>query len=234
MQCQIVHDSLHTREGWTRAYRLNIGQTMAGYGAVAIGGPWKGTTTVFEFYVAPEHRSQAQTLFEVFAATAAITAFVMQTNDSLLAEMLAPWSAGARCEKVLFHDLRTTTLPANGTIFRRVTTGDAARIFPHHVEPVGDWLLEKAGTIVATGGVLLHYNRPYGDLHMEVAAPSRREGFGSYLVQELKRICRETGSIPCARCRPTNIASFNTLQKAGFSPCAQLSVGQLSPLSPGS
>jgi GNAT superfamily N-acetyltransferase len=127
---------------------------------------------------------------------------------------------GATCEKTVCHDQLTTTLPANGAIFRRATPEDTARIFAHHHEPVGDWLLEKDNTIVATGGILFHYNRPYGDIHMEVAAPSRREDFGSYLVQELKRVCRESGSIPCARCSPTNIASFKTLGRAGFVPCA--------------
>ena len=227
MQCQIVHDSLHAREGWTQSYQLNIGQTAVGYGAIAIGGPWKGTKTVFEFYVAPDHRSLANELFARFSETAAITAFAVQTNDTLLTAMLQPWTAGATCEKIVFHDQRTTTLPASGATLRRAKPADAARIFSHHAEPVGDWLLEIDDSIAATGGILFHYNRPYGDIYMEVAAPFRRRGFGSYLVQELKRICREGGSIPCARCSPANVASHQTLQRAGFIPCAQILVGPL-------
>jgi GNAT superfamily N-acetyltransferase len=217
MQCQIVHDSLHAREGWTESYQLKVGQTIAGYGAILIGGPWKGPKTVFEFYVAPEHRSLAANLFEVLGATAAITAFVVQTNDVLLTQMLRPWSARATCEKIVFSDQRTTSLPGNGASLRRATPDDTARIFPHQVEPVGDWLLEMDGVIVATGGVLYHYNRPYGDIYMEVAAPFRHRGLGSYLVQELKRICREGGNVPCARC-----------QKAGFVPYAQILAGSFS------
>lgn len=228
MQCQIVHDSLHSREGWTKSYQLNIDQVAVGYGTVVIDGPWKGTNTVFEFYVAPEYRPQASDLFEVLGVTAAITGFVVQTNNALLTEMLRPWSAGASCEKIVFHDKLSTSLPANGAILRRVTSGDVARIFPHHAEPVGDWLLEIDNRIAATGGILFHYNRPYGDISMEVAAPFRRHGFGSYLVQELKRVCREGGSVPCARCSPSNIGSHKTLQKAGFAPCAEILTGPLS------
>jgi len=62
---------------------------------------------------------------------------------------------------------------------------------------------------------------------MEVAEPFRRKGFGSYLVQELKRICYERGSIPAARCNPENIASRKTLQKAGFVPYAHMLTGKL-------
>lgn len=54
-------------------------------------------------------------------------------------------------------------------------------------EGVGEWMIESAGEIVATGGILFHYNPPYGDIYMEVAEPHRRLGCGSYLVQEPKR-----------------------------------------------
>ena len=88
--------------------------------------------------------------------------------------------------------------------------------------PIGEWGLELAGEAVATGGLLFHYNRPYGDIYMEVAAPHRRLGFGSYLVQELKRICYEMGSVPAARCDPTNEGSRLALQRAGMFPCARI------------
>src|SRR4029079_6739503 len=100
-------------------------------------------------------------------------------------------------------------------------------IFTHTDEPVGDWAIECDGVIAATGEVLFHYNPPYGDIYMEVAAPSRRRGFGSYLVQELKRICRRTGKIPGARCGVTNEASRGTLERAGMLPCARILRGSL-------
>lgn len=198
MQCQIVHDSLHAREDWTQSYLLKVGSTIVGHGAVAVAGPWRGTKTVFEFYVAPEHRPRAFDLFEVFVATAGVTAFEVQTNDVLLTVMLHVWCPAAMSEKIVFNDKLTTTLPAHGAAFRRATPDDAARIFPHKDEPVGDWVLEVDGTIAATGGILFHYNRPYGDIYMEVAPSFRRRGLGSYLVQELKRVCYEGSIVPCA------------------------------------
>jgi GNAT superfamily N-acetyltransferase len=62
---------------------------------------------------------------------------------------------------------------------------------------------------------------------MEVAEPFRRRGLGSYLVQELKRVCYEAGKRPAARCNPTNEASRSTLQKAGFLPCGRLLTGKV-------
>jgi GNAT superfamily N-acetyltransferase len=80
---------------------------------------------------------------------------------------------------------------------------------------------------VATGGLMFHYNVPYADIYMEVAEPFRQRGFGSYLVQELKRLAYALGSIPSARCSPSNVASRKTLQKAGLVPYAHILNGSI-------
>ena len=48
------------------------------------------------------------------------------------------------------------------------------------------WLLQLGDDIVGTGGILYHYNRPYGDIFMAIGESSRRKGLGAFLVQELK------------------------------------------------
>jgi GNAT superfamily N-acetyltransferase len=89
------------------------------------------------------------------------------------------------------------------------------------------WIVEADGVIAAAGGLLFHYNVPYGDIYMAVAEPLRRRGHGSYLVQELKRVGREMGKVPAARCNVSNPASRATLQKAGMMPCARMLTGVL-------
>jgi GNAT superfamily N-acetyltransferase len=74
---------------------------------------------------------------------------------------------------------------------------------------------------------MTHYNPPYGDLYMEVDERFRRRGYGSYLIQELKRVSYEAGLVPAARCNVANGASRATLQKAGLLPCARLLSGVL-------
>ena len=81
--------------------------------------------------------------------------------------------------------------------------------------------------MAASGGVLFHYNRPYGDIYLDVEAPFRRRGVGSFLVQELKRACYEGGHVPAARCNTGNVASQRTLQRAGFVPCGHILKGVL-------
>ena len=88
--------------------------------------------------------------------------------------------------------------------------------------------MQVEGMTAGKGGILFHYNRPYGDIYMEVTEPFRQRGLGGFLVQELKRLAYQLGAIPCARCNPTNIASRRTLQKAGFVPYAHILDGVIS------
>jgi GNAT superfamily N-acetyltransferase len=118
-------------------------------------------------------------------------------------------------------------LACTGGLLRPTLPGDAGAIFAHQHEPVGDWLIEVEGTVVATGGAYDHYNPPYSDIFMEVAPAHRGRGYGSYLVQEVKRLCYERGKVPAARCSVANVASRRTLQRAGFLPCARLLVGEV-------
>lgn len=225
MNCQIVHDSWHAR-GFTDSYLLWIDGHNVGHGAVGAA-PGEPREIVKEFFVRPVARSMALPLFRRLVATSGARWVEAQTNDVLLTLMLFDCAQEVTSETVLFEDARTTDLPAPGVVLRRLVDEDRTRVFAHTLEPVGDWVLDQAGTIVATGGLFFHYNRPFGDLYMEVDAPHRRRGLGSYLVQELKRICYEVGSVPAARCHQDNVGSRVALQRAGLLPCARILKGRL-------
>lgn len=226
MDCQIILDSWHGR-GWTDSYVFRLDGRVVGYGLVG-GVRADPKDTITEFYVTPAHRAAALLLFRRLAAVGRAKSIEVQTNDRLLTLMLYDCASNIESQAVLFHDSLTTALVVPNVTFRRFAESDEGRIFPHSVEPVGDWVIEAEGEVAATGGILFHYNVPYGDIFMEVAEPFRRRGYGSYLVQELKRMCYEMGKVPAARCSPSNGASRATLQKAGLLPCARLLTGTIS------
>ncbi|HEU0006272.1 MAG TPA: GNAT family N-acetyltransferase [Terriglobia bacterium] len=225
MNCQIVHDSWHGR-GWTDAYLLRLDGRVVGYGLVG-GVRANPKDVIMEFYVLPIQRGFALPLFRQLAAVSKARRIEAQTNDILLTLMLYDCASKIESDTVLFHDAFTTNLSLSGVTFRRVTASDKESMFPHNVEPEGEWMIELGREVAATGGILFHYNVPYGDIYMEVAELFRRRGYGSYLVQELKRTCYEMGKIPSARCNASNIASRATLLKAGLLPCARLLTGTL-------
>jgi GNAT superfamily N-acetyltransferase len=225
MSCQIIHDSIHDRPGWTNEYLLQVDGLTAGYGSIAVSGPWKDKPTAYEFYLVPQWRSRSFDLFEALLAASGAVGIEVQSNDPLITVMLHTYAQNIESEAILYHDKLTTAHAPAGAVFRRATSEDVARFLPH--QEGADFLIEAEGQIAGTGGVLFHYNRPYGDIYMEIAEPFRRRGIGSYLVQELKRVCYENGNVPAARCNQKNIASRKTLQKAGFVPCGQILSGSV-------
>ncbi len=226
MNCQIIHDSIHRRPGWSLEYVLSANGAPVGYGSVAIGGPWKDEPAIYEFYVLPHARSRSFDIFSALLEACRANKIETQSNDSLLTVMLQTFAQNIVSESILFHDKLTTALAPAGASFRSATSADGLDITTDQLRSHG--VVEVGGTIAAKGGILFHYNRPYGDIYMEVAETFRRRCFGSYLVQELKRVCYELVCVPSARCNPGNIASRKTLQKAGFAPCGHIVTGSIS------
>ena len=220
MNCQIIHDSIHERTGWTREYVLSAGGAGAGYGSVAVAGPWVGQPSVYEFYVTPLFRSHAVELFRTVLEASGAGFIEVQSNDLLSAAMLHACARDVTQCSILFHDNLTTSHAPPGATFRAPSAEEAPDIASEDLRWNG--VVEMDGRVAATGGILFHYNPPYGDIHMEVAKPFRGRGLGAFIVQELKRICYAGGYIPAARCNPANVASHRTLQKAGFAPCGHM------------
>ncbi len=232
MNCQVTKDSISRRPGWTISHLLHANGRGIGYGIRAHAGPWQDKPTVIEFWLEPESRAHAFVAFEAYARASGVRFFEVQSNATLLAVMLFTYGRDVVSEAIVFADAYTTTLPANGATLRR--TNSEAESRAAFVERAGgtEWELMLDGRAIGKGGVLFHYNFPYGDVFMEIDAAHRRRGFGAYFVQELKRVCRELGGIPAARTRPNNLASRLTLQKAGFVPYCHILDGTLPDMAP--
>jgi GNAT superfamily N-acetyltransferase len=103
----------------------------------------------------------------------------------------------------------------------------SSELFAALIDASGATRIDVQGEIVATGGFMLHYNMPFADLYMEVAADRRRRGYGSFLLQEVKKACCRAGRVPAARCGQENAASRATLIKAGLRICGAMLIGRV-------
>jgi GNAT superfamily N-acetyltransferase len=220
---QIRYNACHER-GWTDSYRLAIDDVAIGYGSIK-GQETSGRDTVFEFFVIPSFRKQSSRLFRELLATSGAACVECQSNDALLSSMLYEFSQNINADVMLFEDYAVTQHAIPGAVFRPVRDED--QVFEHKVEPRGDYVIEQAGEVVATGGFMLHYNRPFADLYMEVREDCRRRGLGSFLLQELKKECYVAGRVPAARCDIRTTASRATLINAGLRKCGFMLTGKI-------
>jgi GNAT superfamily N-acetyltransferase len=183
---------------------------------------------LYEFFLLPQHRRRVFDAFIALSKSSGVTAIETQSNAGLLTVMLHTFAPTVASEAILFHDRLTTAHAPPDAVFRRATPEDADQVAQQKLEPDARWVVAVGGVVAAAGDILYHYNRPYGDIYMAVGASFRRRGIGTYLVQELKRVCYEGGSVPAARCNPQNVASRQTLQRAGFVPCGHIVNGTVS------
>jgi GNAT superfamily N-acetyltransferase len=227
MNCQITKDSIHYRPGWTMQYLVSADGEPAGYGSVAVAGPWTGKPTIIEFYLLPVWRHRSFELFDSFLSVCNAEYFEVQSNAPVLPVMVDTYGRDIATEAIVFAEGLTTHHPANGAVLEAMTEERGIRNAMRDRRGGGEWRLVVDGDEVARGGILFHYNAPFGDIYMEVDERYRGRGYGGYLVQELKRVCRELGSVPCARCNLDNVASRRTLQKAGFVPIAAIVIASI-------
>jgi len=220
---QIRYNACHER-GWSDSYLLTINDRAVGYGSVK-GREIPDRDTVFEFFVLPLFRENSAEIFRQLLVASQARWVECQTNDPCLSAMLFEFARNISSDVVLFEEHLVTDLVVPGVVVRRRQESD--EIFPHIVEPIGEYVAELKGEIVATGGFMLHYNPPFADLYMEVREDCRRRGIGSFLLQVLKQECSLAGRVPAARTSIRNLASRACLSRAGLRVCGFMLTGEV-------
>ena len=221
--CQIRYDACHAR-GWSDSYLLQIDEAVVGYGAVK-GQAIPDRDTIFEFFVVPPFRSHTNALFGDLLSASGASFIECQSNDASLSPLLATFAQDISSDVILFADDHVTEHAIPGALVRPRREEDSP--FEHAVEPVGDYVLELGGDVVATAGFLLHYNPPFADLFMEVTPNRRQHGYGTFILQEVKKACYLSGRVPAARCDRQNVASKATLLRAGMRICGEMRLGRV-------
>jgi GNAT superfamily N-acetyltransferase len=225
-QFQIRFDSVHHR-GWADEYLIMGAGVPIGYASIKGFEDRSQRDSLFEYYLLPDYRDESWVAFQLIANQTAIRYIECQTNESLLSSIQHLVVPQIHIEALLFGAPFDPRLSApDGCVFRMLTDADYP-LFEHKSEPEGPFGIEKKGKIVATGGYLTHYNPPFVDLYMEVHPDHRHMGIGSYLIQEIQKVCIEEGLIPAARCNADNIASQRTLLRGGLNQVGTVTSGSI-------
>jgi GNAT superfamily N-acetyltransferase len=209
---QFVYDKCHYY-GWSDDYLITLNGRNIGYACTWGTDDRKARDSIFEFYLIAPQRHLAARIFKQFIDLSGAIFIESQSNDLLLAAMTYEYSESIIPEAILFEENEETHWKIDGVNFKRRHIDDDN---PQHY---GGYYLELSGETVAEGGFLTNYNRPYADIYMEVKEAHRQKGYGSLIVQELKRETYRVARVPAARCNAQNHISKATLIKAGFKVC---------------
>jgi GNAT superfamily N-acetyltransferase len=217
-QFQFIHNKCHDY-GWADTYAFFSDRIKIGYGSVWGSNDRKARDSIFEFYLLPSYRKYAANLFSRLQSASGVIYIESQSNDSFLSSMLYEFAEDIITEAILFEDHYQSELHIPGVKFGRLKTENK------NPADQDGYYLQLDNKIVATGGFLTNYNPPYADIYMDVMKGFQRQGYGSLIVQELKKEIYMQGLVPAARCNYNNPASKSTLLKAGFKICGFLLKG---------
>ena len=217
---QFIYNKCHLY-GWADTWLFLVDGEKAGYGAVWGADKREDRDAIFEFYLIEPFRNLANRFFEELFDKTGATIIECQSNDKLLCSMLYEYAQNINVEAVLFEDGLQPDLSVPRVIFGR----EESAITNHH--EADGYFLKLGDEIVATGGFMLNYNKPYADIYMEVKEPFRRKGLGSLIIQELKKEIYKMERVPAARCNINNKASKATLLKSGFKVCGAVLKGTI-------
>ncbi len=220
--CQIRYNACHERN-WTDSYLLMVDDSPVGYASMKGLDDLKDRDTVFESFLLPGFRRYSLPLFGKFLALSGATFFECQTNDHFTTSLFYEFAEKIHSDVILFAADRVEHRTVPNAIFRKRLPTDVT--YHEKKQDNGEYIIAVNGEIVATGGFLLHYNRPFADLYMDVREDARRRGYGSFMIQELIKVCYEAGRVPAARCNRNNRASRATLVKGGLKVCGFMLTG---------
>jgi GNAT superfamily N-acetyltransferase len=216
---QFVHDKCHYY-GWAESYLFRMGSEVAGYGALWGFNERENRDCIFEYYLLEPFRGKSQWILSRFISQTGANFLECQTNDRFWLPLFSEFAQKIQGEAILFKDRKETSFRIPGAEWQKgiEEPGDVA----HNKK----FVLVVEGKEVATGGFLLNYNLPYADIYYDVGEAFRRKGYGSLMVQELKKEAYAMGRVPAARCNVNNWISKATLVKGGFSVCGYLLAGE--------
>lgn len=187
--------------------------------------------TLVQFCVSKEYSIYSPEIFKHLIRNSIIKTAAVSTKEPEFLSLCLDYQKSIYVDTYLFTDSQNTSTELNNfkkLSFRLAVNSDISIVkdkcdaaFEGYYEELIDndqlFVLYDDNTLLGLGEFRIMKSNPhYGDIGVVVAEEYRKKGVGTYILTKLKEHCYENNLKPLACCDVKNIASKNTLQKAGF------------------
>jgi GNAT superfamily N-acetyltransferase len=188
-------------------------------------------STILEFYVIDEYLAHSDEIFIKALSDFNIKNSIAKSFDFLIMSISLTHSKSSIVEGCLFRDFIGNEIEANARISHRLATINDFEMLKNHMEEVFDHEQEILDVLHQDGMNIYSIDEKmigYGifqrsiegrnsfDIGMYVVPDERKKGYGSYIINDLRLLCKQNGWYPTLGCDINNIGSRKTLEKAGF------------------
>ena len=216
-----------------RNHGLHIGfgieDQILGYGTL------NENNQLINFFVIPEFQNSAVGILSKLLTRKKISkGFVSTVNPVYLATSQKVLKK-KKDHTFLFRELNHVDLPTKNEIVKEAYKEDIDDLVGFYNQSIGaprDWLLgytkglieKRALFYISDKDVILgvfevrknNQNNAYADIGMVVSPEFRRMGYGTFLLNEAKKMAVKRGLQPICSCEKSNSGSLKSIQKVGF------------------
>ncbi len=227
-----------------RFLSVKVDEQTIGYGAFR---EVEGRRRIVEFYLLAEYRNMSRAVFKKVVNRSEATSLITRTNDDFLSSLFYDYCENSSVSSLHFCLATPTNFTFPNLAFRPAEQADKEvlhRLFcdpesrPFHwtdetwtqayLDDGVFWVLHRETEFVGVGVLYKTIYQPqFVDLGMLVAPSYRQMGYGSFIVQELTKICDQQRLTPAVGCIAGNEASRRTLERAGYFPYHRYLVGDI-------
>ncbi len=188
--------------------------------------------TLVEFYILKEYYIYSQEIFIYIIKSDMVEDAAVSTKQSEFLSLCLDFQKSVYVSSYLFTDTENKKYELNhyeNLSFRLAKKSDIQAInnkcesrpqeyYEELIENDQLFVLYEGDILLGIGEFRISktHQGQYGDIGVVVAEEYRRKGIGTYIINQLKEHCYRNNLKPMASCDSKNIASMNTLIKAGF------------------
>ncbi len=196
---------------------------------------------LIQFYISPKHLGKGESIFKEFIEKLSIETGIVGTNNPCYLSIALNFAKEFNVNTYLFRNNYPVYIEEKEGELKECQNEDIEKIvhFCHYsMGAPKEWLagyikdltekkeifyLEHGDEIIGTCEVRKSTTAgDFADIGMVVSPDYRRKGFGTYLLNEAKKIAIEWKKTPICSCEKDNIGSIKSIHNSGFVSMYQL------------
>ena len=190
---------------------------------------------LIQFYIRPEHLGQGPEIFNDFLKEFEVRSGIVGTNNPVFLSLALHFAQTLSVHTYLFREHLETNDEVKDGYLRKCTSEEldtAVEFYHYSIGAPEEWLsgylgdligrgelfiLEKRGIIIGACEVRKSKSAPaFADIGMVVSRDYRKQGYGSFLLNQAKSIAKSWGKTPICSCEKDNIGSLKSILNCGF------------------
>ena len=190
---------------------------------------------LLQFFLLPAYRAQALDIFKELTSQYKITKGLAGTNNPIFLSTILHYAKAVSIHTYLFQYQFESAIPDKLGTLKQCTPEELGKLvdFYHFsMQAPESWLTGYLGALIDVGAVFYLEHKEeirgacevrisntapeFADIGIVVSPNNRKQGYGTFMLNQAKSIALDWGKRPICSCEKENIGSLKSIQNCGF------------------